>query len=314
MELYSYTFSTMGCPASLKFYAPTPKRAEEVKTAIINLANHYDQYYTNYSASSFTAEINRHAGSSTGIIVDDETAALLDYAQSCYELSDGLFDITSGPLHKIWLYEAQEPKMPTDREIADVLNTIGWDKLIWERPRLILPIPQMNLDFGGVVKEYAVDAGARLAHQMDIHHGILELGGDLSVFGPQPDGSPWNVGIAALEDVDKNMGVIPVLQGAVATSGSYARSMVIDGVRYCHIFNPKTGYPIQGIASITALANLCLVSGSLTTIASLKGRDGLAWLEEQGVPFVFVDSDLKITRSSHLKYAAFDTESSQANS
>lgn len=287
----------MGCPASFQFYAPSPAKAEEAKAKVLDLMHHYDKFYTNYSATSFTAEINRQAGSSKGIIVDDETAALLDYAQSCYELSDGLFDITSGPLHKIWLYEADEPSIPTDREIAQVLDYIGWDKVIWERPRLIMPIPRMNIDFGGVVKEYAVDAGARLAHQLGIHHGILELGGDLAILGPHPDGQPWNVGIAAVQDDSKDIGMIPVLQGAVATSGSYARSMVIDGVRYCHILNPKTGYPIQGVTSVTVLANLCLVAGSMTTIAFLKGHDGLSWLKEQDVPFVFVDSDLKITSS-----------------
>jgi thiamine biosynthesis lipoprotein len=297
LEYYTYSFSLMGCPASFQFYAPSRDRALEVKTAVLDLLTYYDQYYTNYSKTSFTAQINRQAGSSEGIIVDDETASLLDYAQSCYELSEGLFDITSGPLHKIWLYEAEEPSIPTDRQIAQVLTHVGWDKLIWERPRLTLPIPHMNIDFGGVVKEYAVDAGARLAHQMDIHHGVLELGGDLAVLGPRPDGQPWNVAIAAVEEHAQNLCVLPVLHGAVATSGSYARSMVINGVRYCHILNPKTGYPVQGVASITVLANLCLVAGSMTTIAFLKGRQGLAWLQNQDVPFVFVDSDLKVTNT-----------------
>lgn len=287
----------MGCPASFQFYASSLQKSEDVKSAILKKLVHYDQYYTNYSATSFTAEINRQAGSSTGIIVDEETAALLDYAQSCYQLSDGLFDITSGPLHKIWLYEAPEPRIPTDRQIAEVLNHIGWDKLIWKKPHLILPIPGMNIDFGGVVKEYAVDACIRLAQQMDIHHGVLELGGDVGVIGPHIDGKPWNVGVVDSQDITKSIGVFRVKQGAVATSGSYARCMIIDGVRYCHILNPKTGYPIQGVTSVSAQADLCLVAGSLTTIAFLKGIEGLSWLKEQNVPFVFVDSDKNINTS-----------------
>ena len=287
----------MGCPASFQFYAYTPKEAEEVKAAVLTLLSRYDQYYTNYSSTSFTAEINRHAGSSEGIIVDDETAALLDYAQSCYELSDGLFDITSGPLHRIWRYEAADPSIPTQGEIDEVLTYVGWDKLIWEKPRLILPIPRMNLDFGGVVKEYAVDAGVRLARDMDIHHGVLEIGGDLAIIGPHPDGRPWNIGIASLQDSAKDIASVPIAQGAIATSGSYARCMIIDGVRYCHILNPKNGFPVQGVTSISVIADLCLVAGSLTTIAFLKGHEGLFWLQEQKVPFVFVDDNLKITSS-----------------
>ncbi len=287
----------MGCPATFQFYAPSFQKAEEVKIAVLELLAYYDQYYTNYSSRSFTAEINRHAGSSKGIIVDEETASLLDYAQSCYELSDGLFDITSGPLHRIWVFDAKEPSLPIKSQISEVLGYIGWDKVIWEKPRLILPYPHMNIDFGGVVKEYAVDAGVNLCRQMGIYHGVLELGGDVGVIGPHFNGAPWKVGIEAPADPTKEIALFPVKQGAVATSGNYARSMVINGVRYCHILNPKTGYPIQGVSSVSVQADLCLVAGSLTTIAFLKGRKGLNWLKHQNLPFVFVDHNLKISAS-----------------
>ncbi len=297
VDHYHFSFGVMGCPATFQFYAPSSQKAEEVKTSVLNLLAYYDQYYTNYSAKSFTAEINRQAGSSKGIAVDEETAILLDYAQSCYELSDGLFDITSGPLHRIWVFDAKVPSIPTEAQIAEVLTHVGWDKVIWEKPRLILPFSRMNLDFGGVVKEYAVDAGVILSRNMGIHHGILELGGDVGVIGPHLDGRPWGVGIEAPQDRSKEIAVFPVEKGAIATSGSYARSMVIDNVRYCHILNPKTGYPIQGVASVSVQADLCLVAGSLTTISFLKGQEGLAWIQDQNVPFVFVDDSLKIHSS-----------------
>jgi FAD:protein FMN transferase len=287
----------MGCPASFQFYAQSSSKAEEVKAQIIRRMIEYDQYYTNYSAKSFTAEINRSAGSSKGIIVDNETAVLLDYAQSCYELSNGLFDITSGPLHRIWMFDAKEPMIPTDREINKVLKTVGWDKVIWEKPRLILPVPEMNLDFGGVVKEYAVDVGVNLARQLGINHGVLELGGDVGVIGPHLDGKSWKIGIESPQDRSIEVAAIHLKGGAVATSGNYARSMIVNGTRYCHILNPKTGYPVQGVASVTVQADLCLVAGSLTTIAFLKGIKGLGWLKEQGVPFVFIDDAQKLTNS-----------------
>jgi thiamine biosynthesis lipoprotein len=287
----------MGCPGTFQLYAPSFERAEAVQTAVLALLARYDKYYTNYSPHSFTAEINRQAGSSKGIVVDDETAALLDYAQSCYDLSDGLFDITSGPLHRIWVFDAKEPYIPSDAQILEVLEHVGWDKLIWERPRLILPYPRMNIDFGGVVKEYAVDAGVTLCRQMGIHHGVLELGGDIGVIGPHLNGNPWKIGIEAPNDRTKEIAVFPIRQGAIATSGNYARSMVIDNVRYCHILNPKTGHPVQGVSSISVQADLCLVAGSLTTISFLKGSEGLSWIQDQNVPFVFVDDHLKINSS-----------------
>jgi thiamine biosynthesis lipoprotein len=155
----------------------------------------------------------------------------------------------------------------------------------------------MNLDFGGVVKEYAVDAGVNLARNMGIYHGVLELGGDVGVIVPHPDGRPWKVGIEAPQDRSQEIAAFQVEKGAITTSGSYARSMVIDGVRYCHILNPKTGYPVQGVASVSVQADLCLVAGSLTTISFLKGQKGLSWIQDQNVPFVFVDDSLKIKSS-----------------
>lgn len=283
----------MGCPATFQFYAPSSQKAEEVKGSILSLLARYDQYYTNYSSKSFTAEINRQAGSAKGIVVDEETAILLDYAQACYELSDGLFDITSGPLHRIWVFDAKVPSIPTDSQIAEVLAYVGWDKVIWKKPHLTLPLPHMNLDFGGVVKEYAVDTGVNLARNMGIYHGVLELGGDVGVIGPHPDGRPWKVGIEAPQDRSQEIAAFQVEKGAIATSGSYARSMVIDNMRYCHILNPKTGYPVQGVASVSVQADLCLVAGSLTTISFLKGHEGLPWIQDQNVPFVFVDDSLK---------------------
>jgi FAD:protein FMN transferase len=293
LDYYHYAFSVMGCPASYQFYAPSPQKAEEVKTSVFDLLAHYDQYYTNYSSKSFTSEINRQTGSSKGIVVDDETAILLDYAQSCYELSNGLFDITSGPLHRIWVFDAHEPSLPTEGQIAEVLGHVGWDKLIWKKPHLVLPIPRMNIDFGGVVKEYAVDVGVNLSRQLGIHHGVLELGGDIGIIGPHLDGTPWRVGIQASHDPTKDIAVINMAEGAIATSGSYARSMVIDGVRYCHILNPKTGYPVQGVTSVSVQADFCLVAGSLTTISFLKGHEGLSWIQDQNVPYIFVDDSLK---------------------
>lgn len=214
MDYYSFSFSVMGCPSSIQFYAPSSEKANDVKRNLLNLLTYYDQYYTNYSCKSFTAEINRQAGSKKGIIVDDETAILLDYAQSCYDLSDGLFDITSGPLHRIWPFDAQTPILPTQDQICEVLTYVGWDKLIWENPRLILPIPRMNLDFGGVVKEYAVDAGVTLCRNMGINHGVLELGGDLRAIGPHWDGRPWEVGIESPQDPTKDIATFSLTEGS----------------------------------------------------------------------------------------------------
>ena len=145
LKHYHFSFGVMGCPATFQFYAPSLQKAEEVKLAVLELLAYYDQYYTNYSSRSFTAEINRQAGSSKGILVDEETASLLDYAQSCYELSDGLFDITSGPLHRIWVFDAKEPSIPTKHQISEVLTHVGWVKNMRLMPGLICAVKWISI-------------------------------------------------------------------------------------------------------------------------------------------------------------------------
>lgn len=295
IHVFEYKFQTMGGPARFKFYAETEKQAQEIYTLVLKELERLDNTYSNYSATNYVAEINRSAGHKDGIIVDDETAGLLDYAHQCYQMSDGLFDITSGILHKIWDYHAKHPRLPSQKEIDQNLELVGWDKVLWKRPHLTLPIKGMVLDFGGIVKEYAVDAIIKLCHQHKINHGLIELGGDIGVIGPHCDGRPWNVGIAHPCDSTKSFVIIPVDQGAIATSGDYERHIMIDGQIYPHIINPKTGYPVQEVRAVTVMSQHCLIAGSLTTIGFLKGYQGKDWLLDLQVPFMFIDREFEVT-------------------
>lgn len=283
MQLFSYQFSTMGCPASAKFYAKNKAFADSFFLEITSEAHRLDLKYSNYTAHSFTADINRSAGNKDGIIVDDETAGLLDYATECFDLSDGLFDITAGSLFKAWDFHTQ--KTPSKADLAKVMKTVGWQKVKWKRPLLFLPLKGMTLDFGGVVKEYAVDRIVGLCRQNGIEHGLIELGGDLALIGPHADGRPWNIGVRMPQAQD-NFG-IELMSGAVATSGDYERFIQVGDKRLSHIINPKTGHPTESVSTVTVIADHCLVAGSLTTIAFLKGAEGAKWLEDQGTPYLF---------------------------
>ena len=132
----------------------------------------------------------KHAGS---IAVDDETAKLLDYAYACYQRSDGLFDITSGILRRIWDFKSG--RLPDRNAIDELLPRIGLSKVSWKRPRLTFPIAGMELDFGGIGKEYAADQAAAVCIALGIRHGLIDLGGDIAVIGPHPNLAPWNIGI-----------------------------------------------------------------------------------------------------------------------
>lgn len=297
-KLFKFHFKVMGCPCNLDLYCYSKKEFIRVKSAVIHELIRLDQYYTNYSDTSFTAEINRSAGPQSGIIVDEETAALLDYSHECFIQSGGLFDITAGTLRAIWDYHQKDPVLPQQHDIDELLKAVGWDKVIWNKPHLQLPIEGMVLDFGGVVKEYAADVAAGICYTHKIYNGVINLGGDLRILGPHADGKPWRLGIADPKNPTRDITTILLTKGAIASSGNYERYIEIDGKKYGHILNPITGWPVDGFSGVSVLGDYCLVAGSAATIASLKPKgDAIAWLDELGLPYICIDQEGKIYRN-----------------
>jgi thiamine biosynthesis lipoprotein len=147
------------------------------------------------------------------------------------------------------------------------------------------------------VKEYAADRVASLCRQRGTWHGLVDLGGDLAVVGPHPDGSPWRVGIRDPRRRDAALLCVDVFGGGVATSGDYERCMVVDGVRYGHVLDPRSGWPVDGLASVSVLASHCLIAGTASTVAMLKGRvEAPRWLEALELPHVRLDRDGTLAR------------------
>src|SRR3954453_1566125 len=147
----------------------------------------------------------------------------------------------------------------------------------------------MELDFGGVVKEYAVDRVAVLLLDSGLDSGFVNLGGDVRVIGPRPAGEPWRVGIRHHRLRDGVASLVEIDRGALASSGDYGRCIVIDGAHYGHILNPKTGWPVRELAAVSVIADLCVVAGSAATIAMLKDAGGRRWLEELQLPYRLTD-------------------------
>ncbi len=289
MHLYTQSFKAMGGPCELRLYAPDAARAESWSGAAQAEILRLEQRYSRYREDSLTTRINRAAGDPRGVEVDEEDAALLDYAHTAWAQSEGLFDITSGVLRRVWDFKAQ--RVPSAAELARVLPLIGWDKVQWRRPHLALPLAGMELDFGGYVKEYAADRAAQAARAAGARHGFVELAGDIAVIGPHPDGAPWQVGIRHPRAPERAMASIPLAAGAIASSGDYERYFELDGRRYCHVLNPKTGWPVEGLASVSVVAEQCLVAGTASTVAMLKGAvEGPAWLEALGLRYLCMDA------------------------
>jgi len=287
--LFSFPFSAMATACTVHLYGDDAVRAEAAANAAMNEVLRIEHRYSRYRADSVLAEINNAAQRAGSIIVDDETAGLLDYAYACYQRSDGLFDITSGLLRRIW--DFRSGRLPDRNAIADLLPRIGLTKVGWERPRLTFPEGGMELDFGGIGKEYAADQAAAVCTTLGIRHGLVDLGGDIAVVGPHPNLAPWTIGIRHPREPESNLVSVPIDSGALASSGDYERYMEIDGQRYCHILDPITGWPSRGLAAVSVIADRCLVAGTVSTIAMLKGRDGIRWLSGLGLKHLFVDED-----------------------
>lgn len=283
----------MGSPCELRLYDSDKQSAQHVADAAMAEVYRLEKKYSRYREDSITSKINNSAGNKAGIEVDPETALLLNYAQVGFEQSDGLFDISSGILRKAWDFRSMQ--LPTQAEIDALLPMIGWDKLTWQPPHLSLPLKGMELDFGGYVKEYAADVAANFCRQANINGGLVNLGGDICIIGPHPNGDAWKVGVRHPRNPNVPMSFVMLAKGGIASSGDYERFMIVDGVRYAHILNPQTGWPVNSLVSASVYAEQCVVAGTSSTIAMLKGeRQGSAWLDELGLPYICMSQNEEI--------------------
>ncbi len=224
-----------------------------------------------------------HAAGGKPFEVDAETAGLVDFAARCHAISGGAFDVTSGALRRAWRFDGSD-RVPSEQEVAALLPLVGWQRVTWRCPVLTLP-SGMEFDFGGFGKEYAADRAALLLREAAPERGCLvNLGGDLVVSRPRRDGRAWVVGIddPASSSTDQ---VLDLRQGAICTSGDARRFLLKDGVRYGHVLDPRTGWPVAAAPRLVTVAGgTCTEAGLLATLAMLAGAAAEDFLAQQGVP------------------------------
>ena len=280
----------MGGPATLVITPPGNGRAAAaslVSTVQSHLAS-LECRYSRYLDDSLVNTINRRAGSGEFTRLDPESEALLEIADQLWRSSGGLFDITSGVLRKAWRFDTV--KKPVDLSQLEALKKkVGWDKVERTSEGVYLPIKGMEIDLGGLVKEYAADCAVRLLRDHGVTSGLIELAGDVATIGCQPSGMPWRVGIRAPQGGD-SLGGIALSNAAAATSGNYARTLRFEGQTYGHLLNPQTGWPVEGPTSVTVIGENCLSAGAVSTIACLQSPEAaMTWLSEAGLPWLMID-------------------------
>ena len=295
-DYYVGIFNAMASPCEILIDTTDELIARKITNIAANEAIRIEQKLSRYRKNNIIHQIN------TGekVTVDDETARLLDYSQKLFELSDARFDITAGVLRRAWKFDGSD-NVPGQDDIEALLPLIGWEKIQWENPDITLP-KGMEIDLGGIGKEYAVDRAAQQVQSFfdsqNLHSQqvsvLLNFGGDISVLAPKNHrGRSWTIGIDTgingdTIDHDKNNThtLIVLTSGGVATSGDSRRFLIKDNKRYGHILDPRTGWPVQNApASVTVAADTCTDAGMMSTLALLYGSEAETFLNEQGVDY-----------------------------
>jgi thiamine biosynthesis lipoprotein len=276
-------FVAMACPCEVLIESVPEHTARAILKAVAACAWRVEERFSRYRSNNLVHRINTSCGEP--VTVGDEAANLLDFAAQLTELSDGAFDITSGVLRKLWTFDGGD-RVPTQEQIEALRDLIGWGKVIWKRPVLQMR-PHMQIDFGGIGKEYAVDSAVRTAHGLAPGVSCLvNFGGDIAVRTPRRDGKAWVVGIESCDRQGMATNTIALRSGAIASSGDSRRFVMKDGKRYSHVLDARTGWPVlDAPRSVTILADTCTQAGTFSTLAMLRGANAREFLQAQGVKY-----------------------------
>ena len=274
-------FRAMGSPCELVCETPCRSLALALAERVATEAWRIEDKFSRYLDTNFVHRINSADGQR--LEVDDETAQLLDFAHTLYELSDGRFDITSGVLREAWNFDGSD-RVPSQERIDAALGRVGWQRVSWRKPVLQMPAA-MEIDLGGIGKEYAADRCAELIRNDNTVSCLVNFGGDLVATRAPTQRRNWKVAIEG-ERPNEPERVLDLKEGALATSGDARRFLLKDGIRYGHILDPATGWPVTDAPhSVTVAAGSCTEAGMISTLAMLQGGNAEEFLESQQLAY-----------------------------
>lgn len=276
-SVHKHRFTAMGTPCEIQVESRDRKLAARLAQIGEAEARRIEAKYTRYKPTGVVWVINNADGKP--VEVDEETAGLIDYAGQVHTLSEGRFDVTSGVLRKVWTFDGSD-RLPEPAAVAALMPLIGWHKLRWERPQLTVP-PGMEIDLGGICKEYAVDRAAMAIMAESDCPALVNFGGDLRTTRAKAH-ARWAVAIESMDPAKTSGGLLQIDQGAIATSGDAKRFLLRADKRYSHILDPRTGWPVEAPPrSVTVAARTCVQAGTLSTLAMLLGLGAEAFLKAE---------------------------------
>jgi FAD:protein FMN transferase len=276
---------------------------ERIENAILEISR-IEQLLTTFKPDSQTNLINDNAGIKP-VRVDKEVFDLIQRSLKISNLTQGAFDITYGSIDKsLWNFDTKMTLLPDAETAKKMVRLIDYQKVILNQNEqtVFLQEQGMRIGFGGIGKGYAAEMAKQLMIKEGVKSGVVNASGDLTTWGIQPDGKQWTIGIADPNHKNKTFSSLNISNMAVATSGDYEKFVMINGKRYSHTINPKTGLPITGIKSVTIIAPNAELADSLATPVTVMGvKVGLDLINQiKGIACVIIDDNNKLFSSKNI--------------
>ena len=303
-DVFHKTTKLMGSRFDLTVVAKDSTEGKKyIDTAIAEITR-IEKLISSWDVNSQTSDINSNAGVKP-VKVDKELFELIERSIAISNLTDGAFDISYASMDRIWKFDGSMAKMPSKDEITASVEKVGYKNILLDKINgtIFLKLKGMKIGFGAIGKGYAADKTKKLLMEMGVSAGIINASGDMNTWGKQPDGKEWTIAITNPMNKNIAFALLPLKQGAVVTSGDYEKYVMFNGVRYAHIINPKTGYPSQGIISVTVFAPSAELADALATSIFVMGKEvGLDRINQiPNVVCIVIDTEGHIHQSENEK-------------
>jgi thiamine biosynthesis lipoprotein len=305
-QLFKKQVKLMGNQFELSAAGYSARWAEDVINAGINEIRRIEQLLTTFKDDSETNQVNKNAGIAP-VKVSRETFNLIERALRISKVTQGAFDITYGSVDKkLWNFDTTATTLPDRQTAFKMVRLINYRNVILNSNNhtVFLKEKGMRIGFGGIGKGYAAEMAKQVMQQMGCDSGIVNASGDLTAWGYQPNGNPWTVGIVNPNTSNTAFSYMNVTNMAVATSGNYEKYIMIDGKRYSHTINPKTGLPVSGIKSVTIIAPNAEIADAMATPVMIMGvKAGLHMINQmKDIEAVLIDDNDNIYASNNIHF------------
>lgn len=259
---------------------------------------------TTFTEESQTYLINKNAGIKP-VVVDEEVFSLIERSIKIAQLTQGAFDITYGSIDKkLWNFDKNMTALPDAATAKKMVRLINFNNIELDKKNSTVFLTQkgMRIGFGGIGKGYAAEKAKYILQQNGVDSGIVNAAGDLTTWGTQPDGKPWTIGITNPDKVWQPFSYLNISDTAVATSGNYEKFIVIDGKKYSHTIDPKTGLPVHGIKSVTVICPNAEIADAMATPITIMGvAAGLNLINQmKNIACIIIDDAGKIYTSKNI--------------